>query len=79
MTNRERTITVLAAASLDALEAHGADVEDVHFETVAEAKRRARYLLTEAYRAASESGARLGYARVLVDGECRYDCFQEAK
>ena len=43
-------INVLAARTQDELEIKGADVADVHFEAVAEAKKRAKYLLTEAFR-----------------------------
>jgi len=72
---REKQITVLAAADIDTLERMGADVEDRYFETLAAAKRRARYLLTKEYRVNSESSTRLGYSRVLVDGECIADFF----
>jgi hypothetical protein len=68
-----KQITILAAATQDQLESKGADVEDTHCQTLAEAKRRAKYLLSAEYQIASESDERLGYARVLVDGECRYD------
>jgi len=46
----DKQITVLAAADIDTLESKGADVEDICCETVASAKKRARYLLTEEYR-----------------------------
>jgi hypothetical protein len=65
----EKQIKVLAARTQDELETKGADVEDVHFETVAEAKKRAKYLLTEAFRHTSESSDRLGYSQMLVNGE----------
>jgi hypothetical protein len=70
-----KQITVLAARSLDELEAKGADVEDVHIETVAAAKQRAKYLLTEEFRLTSESSERLGYSRVLVNGQNVADYF----
>ncbi len=69
----EPTITVLAAASRDALDSRGADVEELHCETVAQARKRARYLLSEEYRIASECSERLGYSRVLVNGICVTD------
>ncbi|MGB8030131.1 MAG: hypothetical protein WCF30_10745 [Terracidiphilus sp.] len=62
-------INVLAARTQDELEIKGADVEDVHFETIAEAKKRAKYLLTEAFLLTSESSDRLGYSQALVNGE----------
>ena len=73
---KEKTILVLAAPSLEDLEEKGADVEDRWCETVAEAKRRARYLTGEQSYRLSE-GHFLGYARVLVDGECVADYFAE--
>jgi hypothetical protein len=75
----EQQITILAAADIDTLEEKGADVEDNNFETVASAKKRARYLLTEEYRIASECSTRLGYSRVLVNGKCVADFFGETK
>jgi hypothetical protein len=69
----EKQIIVLAAGSQERLDSNGADVEEKHCETLTEAKRRARYLLTEEYRIASECSERLGYARVLVNGKCIAD------
>jgi len=40
-----KQITVLAAKTQDEHESKGEDVEDARFETVAEAKKRAKYLL----------------------------------
>ncbi len=66
---------VLAARDIETLESRGADVEEKHCETGVEARRRARYLLTEEYRIASECSERMGYARVLRDGETVADFF----
>lgn len=71
----QKRITVLAATTIDTLESIGADVEDTHFETVQSAIRRARYLLTEDYRIASESSQCLGYSRVVVNDKCVADFF----
>ena len=71
----DKTIEVLAAVDIDTLESRGSDVWEPHCETVADAKRRARYLLTDEYRIASECSTRLGYARVVVDGVCVADYF----
>jgi hypothetical protein len=68
-------ITVTAAKTQEALERDGAEFEHGPFETVKEAKQRAKYYLTEEYRIASESSERLGYAQVLFDGECQYNFF----
>lgn len=72
----EKQITILAARSQDELETKGADVEDVHFETVAKAKARAKYLLTDEYRIVCEASEPLGYSKVLVNGECVADFFR---
>lgn len=49
---------------------------DTSADTLAEAKSRARYCLTEEFRLSSEASRRLGYAQVLNQaGECVYDCF----
>jgi hypothetical protein len=65
----EEQFTNFAARAQDELEAKGADVEDVHFETLAEAEKRAKYLLTETFRLTSESADRLGFSQVLVNGK----------
>ena len=67
----EKTITVLAATSQDTLET---DAFQTTWDTLKEAKARAKYYLTEEYAQVSES-ARLGYAQVLVNGECVADFF----
>jgi hypothetical protein len=77
MANKQ--ITVLAALSQDALELRGADVEDTGLETVASAKQRARYVLTEEYRRITEASERLGYAQVVVNGEVVADYFGEVR
>lgn len=69
------TYTVLAARDIETLESRGADVEETHCETGVEARRRARYLLTEEYRIASECSERMGYSRVVANGECIADYF----
>jgi hypothetical protein len=69
---KQRQITVLAAESQDMLESHGASVEQL-FDTIGEAKKRAKYYLTEDYMNVCESSTKLGYARVLVNGDCVAD------
>lgn len=70
----KRTIAVLAAESQTVLEHSGAAVS-FEFDTIREAKERAKYYLTEEYRVRSEASERLGYSQVVVDGECVADYF----
>lgn len=77
-TSMTRTITVLAAVSQDQLEHDGCDVEQ-ECETIAHAKKRAKYYLTEEYMHSAESTTMLGYAQVRVNGQCLYDFFGKAK
>ena len=72
---KPKTILVLAAVSQEALERRGADVDDTQCDTIAEAKRRAKHYLTEDWMHRCETSTRLGYAQVLVNGECLYDYF----
>jgi hypothetical protein len=69
-----KRITVVAAVSQEQLENDGCDV-DQECETISQAKKRAKYYLTEEYMSACESTTMLGYAQVKVDGEVRYDYF----
>ena len=71
----EKQITVLAAVDFDSLETKGADMEDTYCQTVAEAKKRARYFLTEEFMNRSESTVMLSYAQVKVNGICVADYF----
>lgn len=76
----EKRIIVLAARTQDELDAKGADVEVRNgYDTIAEAKKRAKYFLTEEYRLVSEASERLGYSQVLVNGECVADYFGAAR
>lgn len=72
---RSKTIVVAVAESVEDLERYGPRFEEMHCETVAEAKKRAKYLLTEEYQNVIEASQRLGYARVVVDGVCVADYF----
>lgn len=67
-----KSIRVLAATTQDDLDADGALVES-DCETLAEAKRRARYYTTADYARMAELSAPIGYARVVVNGECVFD------
>ena len=75
----EKQIVILAARTQEELRAKGADVEETQCLTVAEAKRRAKYFLTEEYRVACEASEKIGYSQVLVDGSCVADYFGGAQ
>lgn len=70
-----KSIVVLAATDQDSLATRGADVEDTQCLTLTEAKRRARYYLTDEYMQVSECSQRLGYSQVLLNGICVADFF----
>lgn len=70
----QNVITVVAAVSQEQLENDGCDVEQ-ECQTIAEAKKRAKYYLTEEYKNVAESTTRLRYAQVLVNGTVEYDFF----
>lgn len=73
----EKKIIVVAAVSQERLENDGCDV-DQECETIAEAKKRAKYYLTEEYMNACESTVMLGYSQVKVNGVVEYDYFGKA-
>lgn len=75
MANRAKSIVVAVAEDIDSFEKYGPRFEETHCETISEAKKRAKYLLTEDYRLVIEASSRLGYAQVVVDGECHSDYF----
>ncbi len=43
------------------------------FDSIKEAKLRAKYVLTENFAQNNEMKEKFGYARIMVDGECRAD------
>ncbi len=69
------TITVRVYAKQEDVRAYGCELEYSHFDTLKEAKEKAKYYLTEDYRRSSEASDRLGYSQVLKDGKCIYDYF----
>ena len=71
---KTKKITVVAAVSQERLENDGCDVYQ-ECETIAEAKKRAKYYLTEEHMNACESTTMLGYAQVKVNGVVKYDFF----
>jgi len=70
----EKQIVVLAAVSQEQLKNNGCDV-DQECKTIAEAKKRAKYYLTEEYMNSCESTTMLRYAQVKVNGVVEYDFF----
>lgn len=66
--------TVLAAKTQHTLDTLGASVESV-YDTKKEAVERARHYISTAYAYAAELTEPLGYARVVCNGDCIYDCF----
>jgi len=71
----EKTITVRAAETQEKMLNDGCDVDNNCCETLAEAKKRAKYYLSAEYMNRSESTVMMGYAQVLVNGECVADFF----
>jgi hypothetical protein len=70
----EQIIIVLAGVNQNQLENDGCDVEQ-ECETIAQAKKRAKYYLTEEYMNSCESTTMLEYAQVKVNGVVEYDFF----
>lgn len=75
MNSAEYKYTISAFRSQADMEA-GSDY-DTHADTLKEAKQKARYCLTEAFRIYGEMSARFGYAIVRQAGstEIIFDCF----
>lgn len=71
---KAKRIEVLAAVRQDLLDSRGADVDQT-FDTIGEAKRKAKYYLTEEFMRSCETTIRMGYSQVVVNGECLYDFF----
>lgn len=71
-----KTIEVRAAKTQSDVLNHQCDIVD-SFDTIAEAKKRAKYYLTDEYQRQIESSAPMGYAQVVVNGECLYDYFRK--
>ena len=74
----QRLIEVRAAYTQRAVLNHQCD--DVRTcDTIAEAKKYARYCLTQSYADAIESKEPMGYAQVIVNDECVADYFSKAE
>ncbi len=76
----EKQITVLAFVDVDHYESgKGVEVENTSCQTLAEAKKCAKYYLTEEYMKTCESTVQLGYAQVKVNGYVEADFFRRGK
>lgn len=74
----EKQIEVRAARTQEQVLNHQCDIVDT-FDTIGEAKKRAKHYLTDEYQRLVEMSEPLGYAQVVVDGECLYDYFRKVK
>jgi hypothetical protein len=70
-----QSIEVRAAHSQEAVLNHQCDLVS-EMDTIAEAKRRARYYLTDEHQALVESSEPMRYAQVVADGEIIADYFR---
>lgn len=52
------------------------DVVD-EFDTIGEAKRKAKHYLTDEYQNLIEASEPMQYSQVVVNGECLYDYFRK--
>ncbi len=67
-----KRIIVKAAPSMVALDHDGAWVDEL-CDTIAQAKKRAKYFLTEDFMNRCESTTRMNYAQVVVNNEVHSD------
>ena len=68
-------ITVRAYQSFEDMNS-GCDIES-EFDTIREAKQRAKYYLSEEFRISAEASKRLTYAQIInADGVCIEDFFR---
>jgi hypothetical protein len=74
MNARIKTVVVRACRNANDYE-RGWDAEEMHLETIKDAKARAKYLLTDEYRNVCEASERLMYSQVVVNGEVMHDYF----
>jgi hypothetical protein len=75
MDGMSKQIEVRAAKTQQDVLDHQCDVV-IECDTIAEAKRKAKYLLTDECQAMYEASEPNRYAQVVVDGECLYDYFR---
>lgn len=71
-----KQIEVRAAKTQSQVIDHQCDIVD-SFDTIAEAKKRAKYYLTDDYQQRIESSEPMRYAQVVVNGECVEDYFRK--
>jgi hypothetical protein len=67
-----KTILVQAAATQTDMEDDGPALS-MECESISEAKKRAKYYLSEKFARAAEMKEPFGYSRIVVNGEIEYD------
>lgn len=71
-----KTIEVRAARTQFAVVNHQCDIVD-SFDTIGEARRAAKYYLTDSYQQVIESSEPMRYSQVVVNSECVADFFRK--
>lgn len=74
---RYQKIVLESAETQERVEARECTVWEDYFDTMADAKRRAKYVISDDYKRSAELSQPLGYARIMGDGECVYDFFRD--
>lgn len=74
---KPKHIEVIAARTQRAVEDKQGDVAFDYFDTIGEARRKAKHYLTDEYQRTSEASEPLNYAQVCVNGECVADYFRK--
>jgi hypothetical protein len=72
-----KSIIVAAAHTQEQVEAGQCDIWDDFNDTIAQARDRARYYLTDEYQRSAEMSSPLTYSQVIVDGEVHSDFFRK--
>lgn len=72
----KKKIEVRAARSQRDVLNHECDIVD-EFDTIAEAKRKAKHYLSDEYQRLIEASEPMRYAQVVVSGECVVDYFRK--
>lgn len=70
-----KTIMALGFQTFEDYDQRRGCVIEYECDTIAEAKQKAKQMLTEEYRQSSEASERLMYSQVTVNGVCEYDYF----
>lgn len=73
---KTKQIEVRASKTQSQVLNHQCDIVD-SFDTISEAKKRAKYYLSDDYQRVIESSEPIRYAQVVVDGQCVADYFRK--